>query len=116
VITARLRADGPTKVLELTEEMRAAGTEVGDETETELEMTEADDSTQEVMRTGTELSRSFSIRVEAVGVSLINSTPQELLYLSCRVRVWCACRMVYCSLRTADVCRFSIDAPSCTEC
>src|SRR3546814_10469331 len=59
--------------------------DVADDTETELETTDVDDHQQAAMAEATTVTRSFRFQVEAIGVSLINSTPQELLYVSFRV-------------------------------
>ena len=86
VVTARLRADGPTKVLEFTEDLGLAGTEVTYDVDTDLG--DVDEFSEDSLPS-VQVTRSFSFRVDAFGISLINSRRQELLYASFRVCVLC---------------------------
>ncbi|KAL7683805.1 putative vacuolar protein sorting-associated protein [Plasmopara halstedii] len=82
-VHVRIRADGPTKVLELFE----GGEEDFDEKDTkhELSSTTSDSPTTSEMSTSTFESLTFGmvlhLRVDGIGISCVNELPMELVYI-----------------------------------
>jgi phenylalanyl-tRNA synthetase beta subunit len=95
-VNVRVRADGPTKVLELTEDRGNALSIDGTKSE-ESVVTDVDVEDEEIQPAepipaqeepeSTPQGRSFvfTINIDSVGISVIDNTPMELLYLFMKV-------------------------------